>query len=1113
MIEVATGMKHTHRLKKKDTEFTFLPSGDVHQANVNGVMLNQVLGNTLDGSLNNLFLRIHENGVITHTPMLGIKSDSVFHVNEESVRWTGEFNDVSYTVTFQLGELNSWYWTVDVEAAGKTVDVVYGWDLGLNYQGALQSNEGYVAQYVGHSVFQGDNGYVVCSRQNQSDEAFPYVQQGGLTQTVGYSTDGFQFFGKSYKETDEIEQLNKPSLTNKVYQYEFDYTALQSEKVNLSGSHQFVFYGLYKANHPEAVTELDFTEDIKNDYQNLTSLNDYRAIEKVSLSQSIGQPMTSESLTQSELDDLYPNRVQEEKNGDIMHSFFTEDYSHVALKEKEVELERQHGHIIYTRNELTTDTPVMATTSWMTGVFNSQVVLGNTNMNKFMTNTRNHLNVLKAQGQRIYIKTDEQYHLLTMPSLFEMGFNYVRWIYKTDGEIFTVTNFTHSQSDTIKLKIEAASGKAYAYKVTNQVVLNDGEYAVPFKYSQRDNLLTFKPGNDSFINTAYPELTYHMYVEGPSITCSDGSSLLEKPAGSNASMIVLDVPETDTFSLTIQGSIEGKNYESLDLSFEEEKEKFKAFYASTMRHLKLTHKGAAAGSEVEKMNLTLWWYTHDMFVHYLSPHGLEQYGGAAWGTRDVAQGPAEYFMAMKQYDIVKKIILKLFTHQFKEDGNWPQWFMFDNYVNIHSDESHGDIIVWPMKLLADYLKATEDFAILKEEVPYLSRETKQLTEDKESLFKHLKKEIDYISTHFLEGTALSSYDDGDWDDTLQPFNEKLKKYMASTWTVALTFQSLSTLSSTIGSVDEGFQKELDLLTDNIQSDYESIIMSDEVIPGFIYMENGETDFMIHPSDTKTGITYRLLPMIRSMISELFDAEQVDTHLDIIKKELTFNDGIRLMNRPAEYKGGVSSNFKRAEQAANFGREIGLLYVHAHIRYIEAMAKIGKADETWNNLLKINPINIKDHVPNAQIRQNNAYFSSSDAAFDDRYEAQNNYDKLRNGEVEVKGGWRVYSSGPGIYLNQLISNVLGIREVGEDLIFDPVLPEKLSGLEMSSELFGKPVTVQFNVNSESKPKTIELNGNRLQTIDFSNKYRSTGLQVKKAEIVKYLTDNNNNLVIK
>ena len=86
-------------------------------------------------------------------------------------------------------------------------------------------------------------------------------------------------------------------------------------------------------------------------------------------------------------------------------------------------------------------------------------------------------------------------------------------------------------------------------------------------------------------------------------------------------------------------------------------------------------------------------------------------------------------------------------------------------------------------------------------------------------------------------------------------------------------------------------------------------------------------------------------MTRSMLAELLTPEQVSHHLEIIEKELTFPDGVRLMNKPANYRGGVSTNFKRAEQAANFGREIGLQYVHAHIRYTEAMAKIGQRDKT------------------------------------------------------------------------------------------------------------------------------------------------------------------------
>lgn len=75
--------------------------------------------------------------------------------------------------------------------------------------------------------------------------------------------------------------------------------------------------------------------------------------------------------------------------------------------------------------------------------------------------------------------------------------------------------------------------------------------------------------------------------------------------------------------------------------------------------------------------------------------------------------------------------------------------------------------------------------------------------------------------------------------------------------------------------------------------------------------------MVHPSDTETGIQYRLLPMTRSMISELLTPEQVEAHYDVIQDKLFCPDGVRLMNRPAQYVGGVSTHFKRAEQAANF----------------------------------------------------------------------------------------------------------------------------------------------------------------------------------------------------
>ena len=87
-------------------------------------------------------------------------------------------------------------------------------------------------------------------------------------------------------------------------------------------------------------------------------------------------------------------------------------------------------------------------------------------------------------------------------------------------------------------------------------------------------------------------------------------------------------------------------------------------------------------------------------------------------------------------------------------------------------------------------------------------------------------------------------------------------------------------------------------------------------------------------------------------------------------------------------------------------------------------------------MQINPVQLKEVVHNAELRQANAYFSSSDGDFKTRYESQENFGKLKDGSIGVKGGWRIYSSGPGIYLNQLITAVLGIRQKAQSVVLIP-----------------------------------------------------------------------------
>ncbi|WP_370314281.1 GH36-type glycosyl hydrolase domain-containing protein [Guptibacillus hwajinpoensis] len=140
-----------------------------------------------------------------------------------------------------------------------------------------------------------------------------------------------------------------------------------------------------------------------------------------------------------------------------------------------------------------------------------------------------------------------------------------------------------------------------------------------------------------------------------------------------------------------------------------------------------------------------------------------------------AKGPTEYFMATQNYDSVKEIIQTVYAHQYEDEGNWPQWFMFDEYGAVQQEESHGDVVIWPLKVVADYLAVTGDHTILDMELPYTLRENFTFSEKKHSLNEHIKKQIEYVKRHFLHDTFLSSYGDGDWDDTLQPANAQLKK--------------------------------------------------------------------------------------------------------------------------------------------------------------------------------------------------------------------------------------------------------------------------------------------------------------------------------------------------
>jgi 1,2-beta-oligoglucan phosphorylase len=99
-------------------------------------------------------------------------------------------------------------------------------------------------------------------------------------------------------------------------------------------------------------------------------------------------------------------------------------------------------------------------------------------------------------------------------------------------------------------------------------------------------------------------------------------------------------------------------------------------------------------------------------------------------------------------------------------------------------------------------------------------------------------------------------------------------------------------------------------------------------------------------------------------------------------------------------------------------------------------------------LVANPIAVTDRLAHASLRQRNAFFSSSDAAFLDRYQASAEWARVIADDIAVDGGWRIYSSGPGLYANMLIRHAFGLRRRFGKRIESPSLRKSRKDLTLA-----------------------------------------------------------------
>ncbi len=1079
----------------------FLKSGLVESIDTEQVMISLRKASVYSGASANLWLR-KRGGQIKYRPLMGPGSHTRFRAGKNIFRVIGSWDGLDYECLLQLSEKSlSWKWSVDIlnnSDEDLVLDLIYVQDVGLKAAGSGTVNEYYVSQYLERRILDDSvYGSVICCRQNMKEAGcYPWLMIASVNGAVAASTDGMQFYGRTFRQSGIPEGILSETLGGECAG-ESSVVALQERAFSLSAGkrHTSAFVAKFMRNHRSAtsISDLDRLPGLVREFSRQRVPGD-KGHWMRPLTNMFNHPeiLHADELSEAELDRFFGS---ERRHGEIhrgkLISFFSGDNNYIMLREKESLVDRPHGHIMQAAAGFTPDERIMSTTSFAFGVFNSHLTQGNTNFNTLLSVCNSQFNLSPATGQRIFVEIDGKLRLLGVPSAFESGLSNCRWIYKYGDRCFQVRSWTSVRSPQVFMDFRVLNGEGVRLLVTHDFDNLNGWKVMP---GDSDDSRIIVPDKGSIIAGRFPGARFRITARTSGTGYRECGGEIPGSGIDNQEeyLFILDAAKTTCFQLTITGEVCGEeettDFDDTDVRWEADSIDARLRWSDLSQGMSL--KGEQP--DIAAIREILPWYGMNALVHYLTPYGLEQFSGAAWGTRDVSQGPVELLLAMQKHEEAKQVLRIIFSNQDR-DGGWPQWWMFDSYREVRAHSAHGDIMYWTLIALCYYIRFTGDFDFLNEKLPFHNKGKASHTEEK-TLVEHINRLVKKVMKSFSPGTSLVQYGGGDWNDSLQPVSKELARRMISSWTVEMNYQAFRDYAEVCLMMGDAVKaKEFNDLCERIKSDFNTHLVRDGVVAGYgLAEDDGSFSLLLHPADERTGIKYSILPMNRGILSGIFTPEQARKHQSLIEEHLTGPDGARLMDRPLKYNGGLQTLFQRAESSTFFGREIGLMYVHEHIRYSEALARTGQAEAFIGALRMAIPAGYGEIVPCADIRQSNCYYSSSDVLFTSRYEADRLYSEIKTGTVTLRGGWRVYSSGPGIYVGIIVTRLLGLRIEWGNVIIDPVMPHSLDGLTVSMKFMNRHVSFRYEVRvNTSGPHRISINGRDAVCSAGHNPYRRGG----------------------
>ncbi|MFN2336718.1 MAG: hypothetical protein ABR560_07085, partial [Bacteroidales bacterium] len=489
----------------------FLKNGLVSSIDADPVKISLRTSSENSGASANIWLR-KRGGLIEYRPLMGPGSDTRFRAGKNYFRVVGSWDGLEYECLLQLSEKSlSWKWSVDIlnnSGEGQMLDLIYVQDVGLKVAASGPVNEYYVSQYLERRILEDAvYGSVICCRQNMKEAGgHPWLMIACVNGAVAASTDGMQFYGRTYRQAGIPEGVKSDRLGGE-YAGESSVVALQEAAFDLPAGarHRSSFMAKFMRNHRPAtsVSDLDRLPGLLSEFARQQVTYD-KGDWMNPVNSLFNRPdfLQAEDLNEAELERFFGiERRHSEIFGGKRTSFFGGDNNYIMLREKESLVDRPHGHIMQAAAGFTPDERIMSTTAFAFGVFNSHLTQGNTNFNTLLSVCNSQFNLSPETGQRIFIEIDGKFRLLGVPSAFETGLNSCRWIYKQGDNCFQVRTWTSMRSPRVNMDFRVLSGEGIRLLVTHDFDDLNGWRVVP---GETEGSHTAVPDPESMIAKMFP---------------------------------------------------------------------------------------------------------------------------------------------------------------------------------------------------------------------------------------------------------------------------------------------------------------------------------------------------------------------------------------------------------------------------------------------------------------------------------------------------------------------------------------------------------------------------------------------------------------------------------